>query len=80
MTELERHLLNGLQRLGEQYAADMQRLQQHNEVLSTQVLALSKQLNQQTSQWEAQAQSLAKRVDSLTQLLTGLSDQLDGLT
>jgi chromosome segregation ATPase len=80
MTELERHLLDGLQRLGEQYAADMQRLQLRNEQLSTQVLALGTQLERQTSQWHTQAQSLAKQIETLSRLVTGLADQLDGLT
>jgi ABC-type transporter Mla subunit MlaD len=69
MTELEKHLMDGLQRLADQYAADMLRVQQQNEKLSTQVQALAKQLAQQNEQ-----------VLSLAKLLHGLSDQLDGLT
>jgi phage shock protein A len=61
MTELERHLTDGLKNLAKQYAQDMQRLEGQNSALQQQVQTLAGQL-----------QGLSKVLDSLNLRLTEL--------
>ena len=56
MTELERHLMAGLEKLAKQYAADMKQQQ-----------ALNLQLQEQALQLQNQVIELSQRVEQLTQ-------------
>lgn len=55
MTELERHLMAGFEKLAKQYEADMKRQQ-----------ALNLQLQEQTLQLQNQVIELSQRVEELT--------------
>ena len=57
MTELERHLMSGLEKLSKQYAADMKRMEAQNS-----------QLQEQALQLQNQVLELSQRVEQLTQL------------
>jgi phage shock protein A len=65
MTELERHLMNGFEKLAKQYEADMKRQQAQNLQLQEQALQLQNQIS-----------SLSQRVEQLTRLHQDSETQL----